>query len=300
MARLREPNPGAYEAALEVVRDLVARVEREAGGRGTVGVGAPGSVSPRTGVVRNANSTWLNGRPFREDLERALERPVRLANDANCLALSEASDGAAAGRASRFAVILGTGCGGGVVVDGRADRGRQRHRRRVGARLPALARGGGGSRAGVLVRPARLPGDLALRDRPGAGLRGGHRPPLTGESSRARGPGDAEASAALDRYVDRLGRALAMVCNLLDPEVFVLGGGLSNVRRSTSGFRRWWAATCSPTRGRRGWFRRMGRLLGRPRRGATLGAAAVDLRRRVGLASAIGEERSWGSPLLCW
>src|SRR5262249_61180866 len=103
--------------------DLGERVELEAGGRGSVGVGAPGSVSPKTGVVRNANSTWLNGKPFREDLEQALGRPVALANDANCLALSEAADGAAAGAKIVFAIIIGTGCGGGVVVDGRLVEG---------------------------------------------------------------------------------------------------------------------------------------------------------------------------------
>ena len=162
LARLREPNPGAYEDAIEVVRDLVERVERQAGERGTVGVGAPGSVSPRSGAVRNANSTWLNGRPFREDLEKALQRPVRLANDANCLALSEAADGAAAGADSCFAVIIGTGCGGGRGGQWTPDRRRQRHRRRVGAHFLALAHRWRTSGAPVLVRPMGVPGDLAV------------------------------------------------------------------------------------------------------------------------------------------
>ena len=230
IARLREPNPGVYDDALEIVRDLVARVERAAGGRGTVGVGAPGSVSPRAGVVRNANSTWLNGRPFREDLERVLERPVQLANDANCLALSEAFDGAGAGAGSCFAVILGTGCGGGVAAGGRLIEG---------------ANGIGGEWGHIsLPWPAaeEVPGPACW-----CGQRGCLETWLSGTGlardfaevtgRRLTAPeiiagsraGDVEAVAALDRYVDRLGRALAMVCNLLDPEVFVLGGGLSNV-----------------------------------------------------------------------
>ena len=119
LARVRAPNPGAYAPALEVVRDLVAQAEAEAGARAAaVGMGIPGSVSPRTGLVRNANSVWLNGRPVAEDMARALGRPVRLANDANCLALSEAADGAGAGAGVVFAAILGTGCGGGLVVGG--------------------------------------------------------------------------------------------------------------------------------------------------------------------------------------
>ena len=123
-ARVRAPNPGGYDEALQAVCDLVDEAERQAGDCKRVGVGAPGSISPLNGVIRNANSTWLNGRAFGRDLERVLERPVRLANDANCLALSEAADGAAAGAGVVFAAILGTGCGGGVVVDGRPINGR--------------------------------------------------------------------------------------------------------------------------------------------------------------------------------
>src|SRR4051812_10583641 len=118
LARVRAPNPGNYDAAIRTVCELINAAESQAGGRGTIGVGAPGSISPRTGVMRNANSTYLNGRRFREDLATALGRDVRLANDANCLALSEVVDGAAAGSQVAFAVILGTGCGGGLVVNG--------------------------------------------------------------------------------------------------------------------------------------------------------------------------------------
>jgi fructokinase len=181
-------------------------------------------------VVRNANSTWLNGRHFREDLERVLDREVRLANDANCLALSEAADGAAAGTASSFAVIVGTGCGGGVVVDGRLLEG---------------ANGIGGEWGHVSLpwpKPDEVPGPVCWCGQSGcletwlsgtalardfAEVAGRS---LTGEEIiGASRSGDAEAGSALDRLVDRLGRALAMVCNLLDPETIVLGGGLSNV-----------------------------------------------------------------------
>ena len=230
LSRPRAPNPGSYDAALDVVRDLVARAEIEAGGRGTVGVGAPGSVSPRTGVVRNANSVWLNGRPFREDLERVLGRPVRLANDANCLALSEAADGAAAGAQSAFAVIVGTGCGGGVVIDGRLVEG---------------ANGIGGEWGHTSLpwpRPEEVPGPPCWCGQrgcletwvSGTGLerdfeREAGRT-MSGQAiAEAALSGDGVAQAAIDRYLDRLGRGLAMICNLLDPEVIVIGGGLSNV-----------------------------------------------------------------------
>jgi fructokinase len=230
LSRLRAPNPGRYDDALEVVRDLVERVEKQAGGRGTVGVGAPGSVSPRTGVVRNANSTWLNGRTFREDLERALGRPVCLANDANCLALSEAADGAAVGARTCYAVILGTGCGGGVVVDGRLL---------VGANGIA---GEWGHIALPWPRRSETPGPACWCGQRGCletwvSGSGMARDFLetTGRSltaaaiAEAARAGDTQAAAAIDDFIDRLGRALAMVCNLLDPDVFVFGGGLSNL-----------------------------------------------------------------------
>jgi len=127
VARERAASPGAYAESLEVVRGLVAEIERQAGvARASVGVGIPGSPSPASGLIRNANSTHLNGRPLQADLERALGRPVRLANDANCFALSEATDGAGQGAEVVFGVILGTGCGGGVVVRGRLLDGRNR------------------------------------------------------------------------------------------------------------------------------------------------------------------------------
>ncbi len=230
LARVRLPNPGSYDAAIRTVCELVERVERKAGGRGTVGVGAPGSISPRTGTMRNANSTWLNGRHFREDLSAALGREVRLANDANCLALSEVVDGAATGARVVFAAILGTGCGGGLVVDGRIVEG---------------AHGISGEWGHV---PLPWPTSEELDATPcwcgkrgcletwisGTGLQQdhwratGHR--LSGEEIiEAARAGDAAAGATLSRYIDRLARALAMVCTVIDPDVIVLGGGLSNV-----------------------------------------------------------------------
>ena len=258
LSRLRAPNPGSYEHALEVVRDLVARVESEAGERGKVGVGAPGSVSPRTGLVRNANSTWLNGRTFREDLERVLERPVWLANDANCLALSEAADGAGAGAHTCFAVILGTGCGGGVVVDGR---------------LLVGANGVAGEWGHIPLpwpTPSETPGPACW-----CGQRGCLETWVSGSGlardflettgrtldaatiAAAARTGDAQAAATIDALIDRLGRALAMVSNLIDPDVFVFGGGLSNLPEiydrvapviERHVFSDTWSATLAPAR----------------------------------------------------
>jgi fructokinase len=228
-ARVRAPNPGGYEAALETVASLVAEVEQVAGPMGRVGVGMPGSVSPRAGVIRGANSVWLNGRPFREDLERRLGRPVRVANDANCLALSEASDGAAAGASVVFAAILGTGCGGGVVVDGRIVEGANGFAGEwghtplpwpAGDDLPPAACWCG--RPGCLelyVSGTGLERDYALS---GPGASGA-------EVIAAMRAGEPRAVAAFDRYVDRLGRGLAVVCDVIDPNAIVLGGGMSNV-----------------------------------------------------------------------
>lgn len=230
LARVRAPNPGNYDAAIRVVYELVAAAEGQAGGRGTIGVGTPGSMSPRTGIMRNANSVYLNGRDFKSDLERALGRDIRMANDANCLALSEAVDGAAAGSRVAFAVILGTGCGGGIVVDGRLVEG---------------ANGIGGEWG---HNPLPWPTQEELNAPPcwcgqqgcletwisGSGLQNDYTR-ATGEALDGAGiieaarAGQLAAAAALRRYVDRLARGLAMVCNLLDPDTIVLGGGLSNV-----------------------------------------------------------------------
>lgn len=230
LARVRAPNPGAYDAAIRTVQDLVAQVEHQAGGQGSVGVGAPGSVSPTTGVMRNANSVYLNGRPFREDLSAAMGREVRLANDANCLALSEAVDGAAAGARVAFAIILGTGCGGGLAVNGRLIEGGNGIAGEWGHMplpWPTVDEAPGPrcwcGQSGCLemwISGTGLQLDYARR----AGR------PASGEEIiglfRA---GDAIATASFERHIDRLGRAIAVLCNIVDPDAIVLGGGLSNV-----------------------------------------------------------------------
>lgn len=230
LTRRREPNPGAYDLALETVARLIAAVEADTGAGGPIGVAAPGSVSPTTGVMRNANSTWLNGRRFQEDLQQRLGRPVRLANDANCLALSEAVDGAAAGKRVVFAVIVGTGCGGGVAVDGRLIEGANGVAGEWGhTSLPWPT-------AEEAPGPDCWCGQRGCLETwvSGTGLRRDHAArtgqSLTGEQIIAAArAGDGAARASLDLYTDRLGRALAMLVNLIDPDAIVLGGGLSNV-----------------------------------------------------------------------
>jgi fructokinase len=230
-ARIRAANPGGYEAAIQTVCELVRAAEAEAGATNcTVGIGTPGSISPRTGTMRNANAVWLNGRRFREDMSRALGREVRIANDANCLAVSEVVDGAARGSEVTFAVIIGTGCGGGVVVNGQLLEG---------------AHGVGGEWGHIPLPwpsqeevdgPACWCGQRGCLETwvSGSGLRRDYAvhtgTQRSGEEiiELARG-GEAAARAALDRYIHRLGRALAVICNIVDPDTIVLGGGLSNV-----------------------------------------------------------------------
>ncbi|HYS47963.1 MAG TPA: ROK family protein [Xanthobacteraceae bacterium] len=233
-ARVRAPTPRDYAASLAAVRDLVEEAERQAGGaasgRRFVGVATPGSISPKTGLIRNANSQWLNGTPFREDLATTLGAPVRMANDANCLALSEATDGAAAVAAVVFAAILGTGCGGGVVTHGRVVAGANSIAGEWGhAPLPWPQ---ADEHPGALCWCGRR-GCLELYVS-GTGFEADHLfatgrklPGL--EIAAAARQGDPQAGQALDRYVDRLGRGLAMICNIIDPDVIVLGGGMSNV-----------------------------------------------------------------------
>ncbi len=233
IARRRVATPrDDYAGTLAAIRDLVLAVERDVAMTGRVGVGIPGSLSPATGLMRNANSTWLNGKPFDRDLAEALGRSIRIANDANCLALSEARDGAGKGLAVVFAVILGTGVGGGIAVDGRPLEGRNR----IG--------GEWGHNPLPDRRDDERPGPPCFCGRNGCietylsgpGLAHDHHT-HTGEAMTAEAicaqaaAGDAAALESLGRYEDRLARALGSVINLIDPDAVVLGGGMSKVER---------------------------------------------------------------------
>lgn len=239
LARQRVATPREdYAATLRTIAGLVGDLTARFG-EGTVGVGIPGAVSPATGLVKNANSTWLIGRPLHADLEEALGRPVRLANDADCLALSEAADGAAAGAATAFAVILGTGVGGGVVAHGRVLTGPNAIGGEWGHNpLPAPRLWEDTMGETVDERPGQpcYCGRMGCIETwlSGPGLAVDHQR-MTGEPLDAEqialavAQGSPGAVATLDRYCDRLARALAGVINILDPEVIVLGGGLSNI-----------------------------------------------------------------------
>ena len=231
LGRLRIATPrGDYAATLQAIASIVESLERD-GGRGSVGLGIPGTPSPLTGLVKNANSTWLIGRPLAYDLERMLNRPVRLANDANCFALSEATDGAAAGAPVVFGVILGTGCGGGVVVNGAVLTGPNGLAGEWGHNpLPAPQ---DDERPGPQCYCGKhgclevfLSGPALERDYVAAG---GDR--LDAAAIAARAEREPRADAVMARYEARLARALTTVINLLDPDVIVLGGGLSNIER---------------------------------------------------------------------
>ena len=229
LARARMASPGSYDASLVAVRDLIDEVERLAGVTGaSLGVGIPGSPSPASGLIRNANTTHLNDRPLRTDLERVLGRPIRLANDANCFALSEAVDGAGAEAHVVFGVIVGTGCGAGVTVGRQVLEGRN-----------AIA-GEWGHMPLPWPTPDELPGPTCFCGRrncleswiSGPGFARDHG---TGETAAAVAAaavaGEPRAVASLDRYTDRLARGLAVIADILDPDVIVLGGGMSNIER---------------------------------------------------------------------
>lgn len=234
---------GDYEATVAAVERLVREAEQDLGGRGSVGVGTPGARSLRTGLMRNCNSTCLNGRDLLRDLEQALRRPVRIANDANCFALAEAVDGAAADAHIVFGVILGTGVGGGIVVGrhvltgANAIAGEWGHNplplpRAGDLPLPACYCGRAGCVETYLSGPA-LMAEHARR----------HGEQLSpGEVAQRAEAGDAQCGATLARYEECLARALAGVINILDPDAIVLGGGLSNIRRLYRNVPAMWAA----------------------------------------------------------
>ena len=231
--RRRRPTPrGSYEGTLDAIADLVGEAEGELGARGTVGIGHPGAISPATGLIKNANSTWLNGRPLDKDIASRLGRPAVLANDANCLALSEATDGAGKGAPVVFAVILGTGVGGGVVVGGRLVNGANAIGGEWGHNpLPTAL---DDERPGIACYCGRY--GCIETWLSGPALAADHRRQwgegLTSAEIVARADaGDHDANWTMNRYEDRLARALATVINLLDPDVIVLAGGMSNVQR---------------------------------------------------------------------
>lgn len=228
LLRRRRGTPAGYDAALRMMAEMVAEAEQETGARASVGVGIPGCISPATGLVKNANSNALNGHPFDRDLVALLGRAVRVANDANCFALSEATDGAAAGQSVVFGVIIGTGTGAGIVVNGRILEGRHRLAGEYGhTPLPwpkpdeIPLRSCWCGQAGCLE--LYLAGPALARECDGPGYND-----ATGLPQRAAA-GDVKAQAALDRHAERMARALAVTTNLLDPDCIVLGGGLSNM-----------------------------------------------------------------------
>ena len=242
LLRRRVTTPaGDYQGTLAAVAGLVQDIEKQTGQRGSVGVGTPGAISRTTDRIKNSNSQCLIGKPLREDLAALLRRELRVANDANCFALSEAADGAAAGVEVVFGVIIGTGTGGGIVVQGRVLEG-----------VNGIA-GEWGHNPLPWPRDAERPGPLCY-----CGQRGcietflsgpGMVHDLAGASGRslsaaeivqAAEHGDSECSAALERYEDRLARGLASVINVIDPGVIVMGGGLSNIARLYSSVPRLW------------------------------------------------------------
>lgn len=230
LARERVATPRHdYDGALRAIAQLVGGLEDRFGPAKGVGVGTPGSLSPITGLIRNANSTWFNGRSLGSDLESALGRPIRMENDANCLAVSEAVDGAGAGARLVFAVIIGTGCGAGIAVDGRALDGRNGVAGEFGHNPLPWAEGAdevpGPScwcgKTGCIETFLSGPGFARL-----SGFAVGASAPEIVAAARSGAP---SAVAAIKRYRNRLARSLAAVINLLDPDVIVLGGGMSNV-----------------------------------------------------------------------
>ncbi len=239
--RQRVPTPRDYQATVDAVTELVRLIEDHTGQTGTVGMGIPGTISPATGLVKNANSTWLIGQPLTEALQDKLKREVRIANDANCFAVSEATDGAAKGAHVMFGVIIGTGVGGGICID----------------KKPLVGINAIGGEWGHNSLPWRhdderpgypcfcghsgcietfCSGTGFVRDHQAHGGKG-----QTGEEIVQQAlSGDALAEQSLQRYEDRFARALSSVINIIDPEIIVLGGGMSNVERLYSNVPELW------------------------------------------------------------
>lgn len=226
--RYRVPTPANYADTLTAIAEVVGEMEQKLGGTGSVGIGIPGVISATTGMVKNANSIALNGHRFDADMAARLKRTVKVANDASCFALSEATDGAGAGHGVVFGVIIGTGCGGGIVVDGRVIDGRNRVAGEWG-HIPL-----------PWPRPEENPGPKCwcgkhncmelwvagpslARDCDGPDARDASRLPIRAAA------GDVAAAAALARHTDRMARGLAVIINIIDPDIIVLGGGLSNM-----------------------------------------------------------------------
>jgi fructokinase len=237
LQRIRTATPkGDYAGTIAAVVGLVKELETVTGQTGTVGVGIPGTIVGATGLVKNANSTWLNGKPLQHDLGMALGREVRCANDANCFAISEATDGAAKGYEVVFGVIFGTGCGGGLAFAGRIHNG------------PNGLGGEWGHTPLPWTTAGEMPGPLCYCGRhgcletwiSGTGLewdfaRTSSRNLRGTEIVQAAEAGDQEAEEALERLIDRMARGLSTVVNVLDPDAIVVGGGLSNLQRLYDG-----------------------------------------------------------------
>jgi fructokinase len=232
LLRRRVPTPqGEYDETVRTLRDLVTGAEADLGMKGTVGVAIPGTISPRTGLVKNANSTRLVGHPLDQDLGAALGREIRMANDANCFALSEATDGAGAGHDVVFGVIAGTGVGGGVCVHGRVLNGAHAIAGEWGhnplprpsleevAEAPSCYCGKAGCIESWCSGPALA---AQYRARTGRALNGG-------EIAKGAAEGDPDCVAVFETFLDRFARSLATLVNVLDPDAIVLGGGLSNI-----------------------------------------------------------------------
>jgi len=229
LIRERRPTPQAdgYDAILANIRDLALDLERRANATCTIGIGTPGAISTRTGFLKNSNTVCLNGRPVKQDLEQLLAREIRIANDANCFALSEALDGAAREYGVVFGVILGTGVGGGIVFHGRLHEGSQHiagewgHNVLDPAGLPCYC-----GKQGCVETLLSGPG--LVRDYRGAGGDTTLDAPAIAEQASL---GNALAEAAMQRYLERFGRAMSVVVNIIDPDAIVLGGGMSNIAR---------------------------------------------------------------------